>query len=69
MNIDKNKFTFDLQRFDSAFSGGDGSQDNPYQIASVADMKQLSSDVNGGNRYEGTFFKLTADIDFSGVRD
>ena len=47
-------FTFDLQRFDSTFSGGDGSEDNPYQIASVEDLQQLSNDdkEEGGFNYE-----------------
>ena len=67
MNIDKNKFTFDLQRFDSAFSGGDGSETNPYQISSVADLQQLSTDVKNGNRYEDKCFKLMANLDLSGV--
>ena len=60
MNIEKNKFTFDLQRFDSAFSGGDGSHDNPYQIKTVADLQQLSTDVKNGNTYEEKYFKLMA---------
>jgi len=67
MNIDKNKFTFDLQRFDSAFSGGDGSETNPYQISSVVDLQQLSTDVKNGNSYEDKYFKLMANIDLSGV--
>ena len=67
MNIDKNKFTFDLQRFDSAFSGGDGSETNPYQISSVADLQQLSTDVKNGNSYEDKCFKLMANLDLSGV--
>lgn len=67
MNIDKNKFTFDLQRFDSAFSGGDGSETNPYQISSVADLQQLSTDVKNGNSYEDKYFKLMANLDLSGV--
>ena len=62
-----NDFKFDLQRFDSAFGGGDGSQKNPYQIASVQDLQQLASDVNGGNTYYGKYFKVTANIDLSGV--
>ena len=47
-----NDFKFDLQRFDSAFGGGDGSADNPYLIASVADLQQLATDVKNGNSYE-----------------
>lgn len=49
---------------DSAFSGGDGSQDNPYKIANTADLDQLASDVNGGNNYDGKNFVMTADITY-----
>ena len=50
---------------DSAFSGGNGSEESPYQIASTTDLNQLATDVNGGNTYEGKFFKVTADIAYS----
>ena len=48
----------------STFSGGAGTQANPYEIATVEDLIQLSADVNGGTDYGGTYFRLTADIDF-----
>ena len=64
-------FKFDLQRFDSAFSGGSGTQSDPYQISSQADLEQLARDVNGGdfggnNNYIGKYFKLTKDIALTG---
>lgn len=46
----------------STFSGGDGSQGNPYKIASTADLDQLAIDVYSGTTYEDTYFELTADI-------
>lgn len=49
----------------SAFSGGDGSEDDPYRIASAANLDQLASDVNGGNAYSGKYFKMTADISYA----
>ena len=60
-------FQFDLQRFDSAFSGGTGTEADPYKISSVADLQQLATDVNGGNNYSGKYFKVTADIDLSSI--
>ncbi|MBE8951558.1 MAG: hypothetical protein SR1Q7_00230 [Quinella sp. 1Q7] len=60
-------FTFDLQRFDSAFGGGSGTESDPYKISAVEHLQQLATDVNGGNTYEGVYFKLTADIDLTGV--
>ena len=65
--MDMNDFKFDLQRFDSTFSGGGGTQANPYLIESVTDLQQLATDVNGGNDYSGKYFKLIADIDLSSI--
>ena len=45
----------------------DGSADHPYQIQSVSDLNTLASDVNSGTDYSGKCFKLTADLDYSGV--
>ena len=39
----------------------------PYFIRSVADMNLLAQDVNSGTPYEGCFFQLDADLDFSSV--
>ena len=49
---------------DSTFSGGSGTKEDPYRISSVADLNQLANDVNGGNTYELTYFKLTNDISY-----
>ena len=57
------EFTFDLQRFDSVFSGGSGTEADPYKISSVTDLQALVNYVNAGTDYNGTYFKLTADID------
>ena len=63
-------FTFDLQRFDSTFSGGDGTSTDPYIISSAADLQQLANDVNNdGNNYSGKYLKLTADITLDTVED
>ena len=47
---------------DSTFSGGDGSQGNPYKIANETDLRQLATDVNGGNSYSGKFFQQSQNI-------
>ncbi|MBR2211069.1 MAG: hypothetical protein IJ896_06335 [Fibrobacter sp.] len=54
---------------ESAFSGGDGSSDNPYLIATTADMDQLAADVNAGgeNLYYGKHFRLTSNLDYTNV--
>ena len=46
----------------SAFSGGSGTEVDPYIIASAADFIQLATDVNGGTSYEGTYFKVSDDV-------
>ena len=45
---------------------GDGSEGNPYKIATGAQLAGLARKVNGGNSYSGQYFKLTADIDLAG---
>ena len=44
------------------FSGGTGSDTNPYLISSKADMEELATSVNGGMKYVGKYFELTQDI-------
>ncbi len=48
------------------FSGGSGTEDDPYIIATTDDMDELASQVNNGNNYSGKFFLMTADLDYSG---
>jgi len=45
-----------------AYSGGNGSETNPYLISSKADMEQLATYVNGGQTYAGVYFLLTRDL-------
>lgn len=44
------------------FSGGTGSDTDPYLISSKADMEELATSVNGGVKYVGKYFELTQDI-------
>ena len=45
------------------FSGGSGTQADPYQISSVADWNTLATNVEAGDSYSGMYFTLTEDID------
>ncbi len=42
---------------------GKGTAENPYEIRNVNDLKLLAEKVNGGEKYENTYFKQTANID------
>ena len=48
------------------FAGGTGTESDPYQIKTPEQMKKLADDVNGGETYSDTYFKLMADIDLGG---
>ncbi len=54
------------------FSGGLGSEADPYQISTTDDLRELSDRVNGSNGYvsntfKDTFFKVTTDIELGGI--
>lgn len=53
----------------SGFSGGAGTAEDPYQIASAADLAKMAKSVANGSAkgYAGTYFKLTKNLDLSGV--
>ena len=53
-----------------SFSGGTGTETDPYQISDAADLKQLSRSVAVDmNTYAGSYFVMTGDIDMAGVTD
>ena len=39
-----------------SFGGGNGTEANPYLIASATDWVNLAGNVGGGNSYSGVFF-------------
>ena len=47
----------------TAFAGGSGTADDPYQIATGAQLAYLAAQVNGGTDYSGKYFRLTDHID------
>lgn len=47
----------------SAFSGGDGTQSNPYQVDTISDFQE----IDGMLPADGVYFEQTSDLNFSGV--
>ena len=45
---------------------GAGTENDPYQISTLTDLAALRAAVNGGNNQNGTYFKMTANIDLGG---
>lgn len=41
---------------------GEGTEEDPYLIATVAQLAYIAEQVNDGNNYSGKYFKLTADL-------
>lgn len=48
--------------FATAYAGGSGTAQEPYEIATAEQLKSLAEEVNKGNLQNGVYFKLTADI-------
>lgn len=49
-----------------SFAGGTGTEEDPYQIATPAQLAKLAQDVNNEITYEGKYFVLTSDLDLGG---
>ena len=49
--------------------GGRGTEGDPYVINNTAGLDKLASNVNGGNKYENTYFVLGADITYDESED
>ena len=43
---------------------GSGTEELPYLIESIEDLVALATNVNGGEKYNGKYFKLTITLDF-----
>lgn len=50
----------------TAYAGGIGTQEDPYLIASGADLKFFANNVTGGQSYKEVYFRLTNDISLNG---
>ncbi|MBQ9080913.1 MAG: hypothetical protein IJY27_07585 [Clostridia bacterium] len=51
----------------TAYSGGTGTEADPYLIGSANELALLANTVNSNDTCEGKYFKLTNDIDLGGV--
>ena len=51
---------------DVRFSGGNGTENAPYEITTADDLFALADAVNKGTSYQGKYFRLTDDIDLEG---
>ena len=49
----------------TGYAGGSGTEADPYQIATGAQLAYLAQQVNGGTTYSGVYFLLTADINLN----
>ena len=49
--------------------GGSGTEDDPYVIYNTAGLNKLASDVNDGNKYDGKYFELGADITYNKTKE
>ena len=50
----------------TAWTQGDGSEQNPFLIENEAQLSHLQQTVTTGETYQGKFFRLTADLDMGG---
>lgn len=50
----------------TAWTQGDGSEQNPFLIENEAQLSHLQQTVTAGETYQGKFFRLTADLDMAG---
>ena len=50
----------------TAWTQGDGSEQNPFLIENEAQLSHLQQTVPAGETYQGKFFRLTADLDMGG---
>ena len=57
--------TYDLADPSTIFAGGTGTQNDPYQIATAAQLRAFAAAVNEEEHFDGEYIVLTADIDLS----
>lgn len=55
----------DVPGVPKASLSGSGTEEDPYLINNIDDLKWFRDDVNSGNRYNGQYIKLTANIDLT----
>lgn len=63
------KRVFSLMTVPKVFDG-QGTEQSPFLIRTTADMKKLATWVNANNvRFDGSFFRLENDLDYTGITD
>ena len=55
-------FTINFNLTAQTYSGGSGTEADPYLISTRADLATLATTVNGGNNYSGKYFLLTQNL-------
>lgn len=50
----------------TAWTQGDGSEQNPFLIENEAQLSHLQQTVTAGETYQGKYFRMTADLDMGG---
>ena len=59
--------TYRLTVMQSGLRGSGADEENPYLISSPAELTYIAETVNSGTTYHGEYFKLTQNIDLTGV--
>ena len=57
--------TWDGTSVATAYAGGTGTEADPYQITTAAQLIYLRNQVNDGQSYDGQYFRLDADLDMA----
>lgn len=57
--------TWDGTAIADGFAAGDGTQDNPFQIETAAELAYFAKNVNAGNWYDGEYIVLKNDLDLN----
>ena len=65
-DIERAKLIF-MRALALGFSGGLGTEENPFLISSAGDLQELSEAAASDERYRSAFYLQTADIDLSSV--
>lgn len=58
--------TWDGTTVATAYAGGNGTETDPYIIATAGQLIYLRNKVNSGTSYNGEYFRLDADLDMAG---
>ncbi len=60
------RYTASVSDLDNIAWSGAGTEDDPYQITTAAQLRLLATNVNAGTDHSGEYFEMTNDIDLGG---